>query len=1339
MAAVGRSEQETSKEIEEMENLKLTETHVEYFVAHLKDRQIFAWKLQVCVGYHSPQMMQVESEYLHLIKSIERGINSTQFQMVSSVIGDIISAKVLCTPQYWVQNMISKVEFLGAVQRRCSQTTVMELTKKLDQSHLNKVSVNLWLEFGPHSALQGPIRNILASAKTCGKSGTYNSVLLRNKSAIKTLLEAMGHLYCQGPLIGLSKVNAPTLNTVNGDIFYPAAGMLSMAIEAMKQLNDDSNNFAEEEELEAGFQEICCGYIQADRGRIVSEVDHDEEDKENVERLQNLAVAMKESATQEIDSGKMHRVLNEAGLHYDPAFQPLITINFNDNNDCIGKVRHLEVSEHLQLHIIHPTTLDGLFQMTFVDDSERLIKVQADGLHFTAIFSSSVFQKDTTPKPLCYDMVQKIDIDTLSPSQIQEYCEIGHEQAIQDIQDIEWWIDLKWLMLAFGADALKQLKQSNHEPQGHLKRYAAFIQSQIDRNLAETPKIQRVYRQSILEDASWRDAIDEKFTGSFGGLHLTVGQRLAPVLLRKLDPLQLIFEDQNLVERFYEEIHERTSSFQTIGRYLEALAHKDPGMNILEIGAGTGATTKSLNEHLGFQKYSTYDFTDVGRSFLAKAADRFGDNKRMSLKVLNIEEDLLTQGFEEGSLMVSTATEALIPSPVMKWKLVLDEKSGLQMEVAQKLEQYMKEPGYLVGELLTLAEWISLPDLQESNYLVLIDLDRPLIQNLAANEFEAIQRLSSCASRILLSDSGLDRVLRQENYRVPFTTLALDGSAEKLTQRHATDVAKIVNLMSNSSNKSDLEYTGIDGYLNISRVSEATAVNNHISERKNCMEKTREFGEGQSLKMSVKTAGLIDSTEFVKDGLRFEPLDAEEIEIEVHAAGVNLKDLLDIAGKVDSDVYGFEGAGIVTRAGEQCTQIRPEIGLKFPQAASIPVAFTTAWYSLHEVGLMQPREIVLIHSGAGGTGQALIQVAKLLGSEIFTTVSTATKKQHLMKMYDIREDHIFFSRDTSFADRIMRMPQGKEVDVVINSVSGDRLAATWECIAPFGRMIEIGIGDVLTHGKLNMYPFARNTTFSTVNLDILATQRPQMMSKTGRKIIELVVENKLHPFNSLKVLPISNLAKATRALQGGKHIRKMVVDLRREANVLTSLKSRPNYTMNPNATYLVAGLGHSIARWLVASGAKNLILVSRLGPQKNKAQELLTELDKQGGRVGAPKCDITGLKSLQKMVDECASKMLPIKGFFQASMVLRDARFGNMKFQECEDGVNPKVSGSWNLNTVLPLGRDFFVLLSSIVGIIGNRGIVLGEGFVAEIPGIMESLQQISILQPIDLGEFFVL
>ncbi|KAI3324313.1 hypothetical protein HD806DRAFT_534627 [Xylariaceae sp. AK1471] len=126
------------------------------------------------------------------------------------------------------------------------------------------------------------------------------------------------------------------------------------------------------------------------------------------------------------------------------------------------------------------------------------------------------------------------------------------------------------------------------------------------------------------------------------------------------------------------------------------------------------------------------------------------------------------------------------------------------------------------------------------------------------------------------------------------------------------------------------------------------------------------------------------------------------------------------------------------------------------EACAIIDSRITAWYSLVEVARLQKGEKVLIHSAAGATGQAAIQVSKMLGAEGFATVDHKYKKDLLMDYYDVPEDHIFYSRDSGFAESIMYATDDYGVDIVLNSLVGEGLGASCECIAPYGRFIELG-------------------------------------------------------------------------------------------------------------------------------------------------------------------------------------------------------------------------------------------------------------------------------------------
>lgn len=126
---------------------------------------------------------------------------------------------------------------------------------------------------------------------------------------------------------------------------------------------------------------------------------------------------------------------------------------------------------------------------------------------------------------------------------------------------------------------------------------------------------------------------------------------------------------------------------------------------------------------------------------------------------------------------------------------------------------------------------------------------------------------------------------------------------------------------------------------------------------------------------------------------------------------------------------------------------------------------------------------------------------------------------------------------------------------------------------------------------------------------------------------------------------------------------------------------------------------------MVSRGAKYLIILSRSGASNAASIELVEELAANGVVVKAPRCDVSDAEALKRTLDNCiAEGMPPVKGCIQASMVLRDTMFSNMTLDEYYTALKPKVDASWNLHTLLPRDLDFFVLLSSISGVVGNAG-----------------------------------
>lgn len=171
-----------------------SETQIASLQVLLDKEKVFTRKLLVSVAYHSPQMDVVSGQYRSLINDLKSGepLDGSPV-MISSITGKMVGRDNLIQGEYWVKNMVSPVRFLDALLGVLSQTP--NLSKKLG-AHRNATTVHHLLEIGPHSALRGPVKEILTSVKS--KEITYNTVLIRHVSALTTSLEMAGHLYCLG-------------------------------------------------------------------------------------------------------------------------------------------------------------------------------------------------------------------------------------------------------------------------------------------------------------------------------------------------------------------------------------------------------------------------------------------------------------------------------------------------------------------------------------------------------------------------------------------------------------------------------------------------------------------------------------------------------------------------------------------------------------------------------------------------------------------------------------------------------------------------------------------------------------------------------------------------------------------------------------------------------------------------------------------------------------------------------------------------------------------------------------------------------------------------------------
>lgn len=642
----------------------------------------------------------------------------------------------------------------------------------------------------------------------------------------------------------------------------------------------------------------------------------------------------------------------------------------------------------------------------------------------------------------------------------------------------------------------------------------------------------------------------------------------------------------------------------------------------------------------------------------------------------------------------------------------------------------------------------------EHIYIILDDGLHPILTTDTPTIFEYVKCLLEKATRVLWVSSqdnptanmnpekgmiaGLARVVRAENELLRLITMDVQDSIFKSFGGLIQAISQIVKSGFDDSSElaKELEYIYRNQVVLIPRLLQNENINERIQNVSGKVKlQTQPFHQpSRPLKLHVGKPGFLDSLSFVDDKALEGPLPASHIEVRVEACGLNFKDVLIALGQINKD-YSMtaEFAGVVTKVGsdhQSSFQVGDRVcgmggspyastvrldgqrashfpsSMSFEVAASIPVVFATAYHALVDIANLQMNQTVLIHSAAGGVGQAALRVAQHIGAEIFLTVGNAAKRELLIKQFGIPEDHIFSSKLRTFRQGIHRITKGKGVDVILNSLSGEILQESWASIARFGVFIELGKADALSNAGLSMAPFERNVTFSSVDLQMIADYRPQKIRSLLQAVLGLFEDGAYLPINPITTMSITNIEDAFRLLQTRKHTGKVILKANFEATVKAPAVVANDLMISEEGVCLIAGglggLGLEIARMLARNGTKSIALMSRRHLASSELGHLEEEFKHLGTKLYILTCDITDLSKLRESISPFGVDMPPIKSVIQACTILQDRVLSKMSLEDFKLATQPKCLGTSNLVEVFnnqPL--DFFLMLSSTAGMLG--------------------------------------
>jgi NADPH:quinone reductase-like Zn-dependent oxidoreductase/acyl carrier protein/SAM-dependent methyltransferase len=479
---------------------------------------------------------------------------------------------------------------------------------------------------------------------------------------------------------------------------------------------------------------------------------------------------------------------------------------------------------------------------------------------------------------------------------------------------------------------------------------------------------------------------------------------------------------------------------------------------------------------------------------------------------------------------------------------------------------------------------------------------------------------------------------------------------------------------------------------------------------------------------------LAIETRGTPDNLRFVPLArpmprAQQVQVKVNATGLNFADVMDALGLLpfERPSFGVEFSGEISQLGENVqgfvvgdqvfgaapasfdshvtvhtSKVRKiPANLDFNDAATITVAFATAYYALHEVAKMTRGDRVLIHAAGGGVGLAAIQLAQLVGAEVFATAHP--DKWERLKHYGAQ--HVMNSRTTAFAEEVLSITNGQGVDIVLNSLTGDMIPKSLAVLRQGGRFIEIGKRDIWSAARVA----GVNAGVQYAVVDLLA-----MIASEDQSALAPVLDSLLALFNDgrLKPLPrtvfsLGHVVPAFRYMQQAKHFGKVVLDHRNTAEAVVVSDERP-VSFREDATYLIiggtGGLGLVAAEWLSTRGARHIVLMGRREPSAEVIAKI-QRIETLGAKIVILRGDVSSHDDVSVVLQHISNSMPPLRGILHSALALDDAVLLNQNAERFEHAFAPKVNGSWLLHTQTSgLELDFFMLFSAGASLLGNQG-----------------------------------
>ncbi|PNY25088.1 Polyketide synthase [Tolypocladium capitatum] len=1066
--------------------------------------------------------------------------------------------------------------------------------------------------------------------------------------------------------------------------------------------------------------------------------------------------ALDKSCTETLNPRQLYEYLDTVGMNYGPLFQNMTEIR-TGGNACISTVRVPDTKSKMPAkfefpHLIHPATLDSMFQTLFAIDSSPMVPTFIKSLFVSASVNDSECSLFTG-----YATADRTGIRDAGANIVMK--QTGTGQAHVVIEGLH----------------LTGLSTPSPAEGGFLPNHRSLC-TEIIWNQDATFARPSLFSEQIALLAHKYPALEVLQVGGGRSATLAALRILAP----KQDETPRLARYTIVEPSGPDAVREALSHVKCTA--LEPFVEAKPDCSglfadyhLVVVFGDSGVDADGLKKHLRAggvllkQRGTSEDADTNGRenSTPKDSGESFGirfdncDGPSVAMDVYRNPHPSKDATSAQGVVLLlpeSPNAEACTFQHGMK-QLVQQDYPDLAFSsvLADQLQ-----PESIVGKVVislldfaaTSAEGFSVFAWSESCFNVFNTLQKTAKGVIWITRGAHMKPLNPKGAPII----ALARTLMSEDPLKTIVTFDLGFDShlgDPSVMRNISSVFKQSFRTSSGSEPRETEYAEEGGRLYIPRLNTIASLNRLVEDdnfhggfiQKPFYCDQAADSQQSGLKLAIAKPGIADGSMYYTEFSHPE-LAPDDVEIGFEKAPLTHLDLETVMGRTSESTIGMDIVGHVKRVGSSVTDFRVgdhvvalassgtiQNSLRAKaqfvtsyQSAMTPSFYVSAYYAIIHVGRAGPGGKVLIHAGASSHGLAAIQIARSVGAEVFATVfgSESAQQRESLLGCGLSNDHIIAAESDSFVRTVQAGSKGKGVDVVYNPTL-EHVEASFRCpplsIPPDGILTLPG-GTIVQFASKSPTSRASPTmggSTTIVNLDLCQLMREdeafvaEIFKRATNHVASPQFGSAPYPVGE-HCFGIDRLEDALRQVQKTPYIGRATLTADAQSGskvpVVNKNPTKPlSEALDKDGTYLLAGglggLGRSISELLISNGVRHLAYVSRSGESSGKAKTFIDDLGARGIDARAYGVDICDEAALAQVIrDRVTAEMPPIKGVFQCAAVIKDAVFDNMTYADWNSAIRPKTVGSWNLvHAIQAAGHDpAFVFLASSAGVIGSRG-----------------------------------